>query len=321
VSKFTPLMLLAFGAGLAFAPRAAAQAREVQLLVVARKTPLVQYGGGRHAVATLQPHDLLRSTPTTFSAPRHMHHVVVVDVRKVPLVGWVDTRDCHNLYTGSLQRPSWRPSPIPTEEYPPVVPVLIRRAPERVQQAYKDLEATIKLNEKLKLPEPYFLRARLWAQVKNYDAALRDYLTAASYISNGRLDPVSYARYFEELKAALDGLKARPRSLDAATAEYHFYRGKEAFATGDFAGALLYFEDAVQLGASEPLYWYYRGVTNRQLGKRQQAVYDVRVGSHLEYLQARQGKGGKYILDGLERVQGPLRTWWRQVRNRDHKVR
>src|SRR5262249_35665834 len=156
-------------------------------------------------------------------------------------------------------------SSIPIDDYPPALPTMIRRQPAHIQQAYRDVEATIKLNKELaketgkkELPDPYFLRARLWAFVKDYNKALQDYNKGASLVKDDRLDPVNYARYFDDLQKTLDKLDAAPRPIDPGSALYHFDQGRQAFWACDYEKAMRYFDDAVALDAAEPLYWYYR---------------------------------------------------------------
>ncbi len=298
-----------------------AQEKRAELFVVARKTALMSYTTDSPSeVITLDPGDLLRLTPTDGTAAKHMRYVTVIDRRKTPLVGWVDVRRCHTFAGGVLPAPS---EAISSDDYPPVLPALIRREPERVQQAYKDVEATIALNKKLKkeLPEPYFLRAKLWTMVKNYDLALRDYVTASALVKDSKLDPVRYVTYFDGMTKLLDGLDRVPKAPDAGNATYHYNQGRSAFWAKDYAKAMLYFDDAISLDPTEPLYWYYRGMIFRNQGNERRAVHDIRLGANMERINRRQGRNSDYLLLALERVQGPMRLWLNKIRKGDHETR
>lgn len=63
----------------------------------------------------------------------------------------------------------------------------------------------------LERPEPYLVRAKLWAAARNNDAALRDYLEASRAVSGLGINLVTYAKYFQELRLALDELDKAPK--------------------------------------------------------------------------------------------------------------
>jgi hypothetical protein len=295
-----------------------------ELYIVARKTTLVKNTEeGEVKVASLVPGDLVRTMPTAESAPLHLRWVSVIDRRKTPLVGWVDTRACYHFHK-ALPAPKEIPeSSTPLAELPPLLPAIIRRQPLHIQRAYRDVEATIKRNKELgkQLPEPYFLRARLWTLVKNYDAAVRDYLTAAALVKENRLDQARYATYYEQMDKALNAFDRMPKPIDLGGAAYHYEQGRQAFWSGQFKRALGYFDDAVALDATEPLYWYYRGLTYKYMGNEQRALHDLRLGAHLEWFNKRNRKSSTYILFALERLQGPMRLWLNKIRNGDYDVR
>ena len=317
LSRSIPILVVAA----CVCPPLSAQEKRAELFVVARKTSLMSYAKDSPTeVVALEPGDLLLLTPTDGSAAVHMRHVTVVDSRKTALVGWVDVRRCHTFASGVLPKPS---EAISADNYPPIVPVLIRREPERMQQAYKDVEATIALNKKLKkeLPEPYFLRARLWTMVRNYDAALRDYVTASALVKDSKLDPVRYVTYFDGMTKLLDGLDRVPKAPDADNATYHYNQGRSAFWSKDYDKAMRYFDDAIALDPTEPLYWYYRGMIFRNQGNDRRAKHDIVIGANMERINRKQGKSPDYLLTALERVQGPMRLWMNKIRNGDHETR
>src|SRR5436305_1706972 len=76
-------------------------------------------------------------------------------------------------------------------------------------------------------------------------------------------------------------------------------------ADGDDADMPLLIRKAIRLRPEEPLYWYYRALTYRGLGKDTEATRDARVAASLR----RAGKARKDIPTELERIQGCLRTW------------
>jgi hypothetical protein len=297
-----------------------------ELFVVARNTTLLNKSGDPDTlVARLKPGDLVRTVPTTETAPRGMRRVVLVDSRATPLEGWVDIRECFYFHTDrnslkNLPRPA-----APTDDVPAELPELIRRASPALQQTYRDVAVIIKRNEELgkRLPEPYFLLGRLWMEVKNYDAAARAYLTGAALVKERRLDETRYAIYYEQLHQALRAFnrRPRPRPLDEDGADYHYEQGRQAFWSKQCRRALWYFDDAVALNSSEPLYWYYRGLTHLAMGNERRASYDVRVGADLEKIKRRRKESIDYLLRALERLQGPQRLWLNQIRKGDHEAR
>lgn len=313
------------------------QAEEIpspELLIVARETKLHQAEGGKlSAVGSLPPRAILRTLlwdpPAGVSVPIEYRYVVTVGITP-ERQGWVIQRDCHHFYTGPKERLPWTPAGlIPGEDRFREIPALIKKEPEHIQQVWKDLHVAIEearrlvKEKKLKdeLPEPYFARAQIWASVKNHDAALQDYLRAASLVKNSGRDMVAYAKYFLVIHQALDNLDRDPRPPTPNAGQDYYAKGYHAFWSGDLDLALKYFDDAIQVESTNPLYWYYRALTYKRQGNERRARHDVLIGAHLEGINRKYGTGAKELtLRGLERVQGPFRQWLSAARKGELKA-
>lgn len=316
---------------LAWGTLGAVESTEPELLIVARNTELYQLEDKELvSQCTLPPKTLLRTVGCTARPDRRVpvsYREVIVIAGDYKTAGWIDCRNTYYLYTGLSSTRPW----VPTDRgdtnwhfrYPPA---LIKRQPEYIQQAWQDIEIAVDEAKKLKdakmlkdeLPEPYFARGRLWATVGNHDAALQDYLKAASLVKETNQDLVSYAKYFLTLHTALDQWDKFPHQ-GYPGAEQQFSKGFSAFWGRNHALALSYFDDAVQLVPTEPVYWYYRSLAHKRLRNDARAMHDALIGAHLETIERTNGvRSHAYIDRLLERLQDPqLRPWLSAVRAGD----
>ena len=89
-------------------------------------------------------------------------------------------------------------------------------------------------------------------------------------------------------------------------------KGVHAYFSGDFEGALDYFNATIRQGTRDPRCWYFRGLTMLRLGREEEAAEDFEQGAKSElaatYQVYRVGKA-------LERVQGSDRLILEQHRN------
>lgn len=205
------------------------------------------------------------------------------------------------------------------------LPELIRlQGNPEVKQAWQDIESAINENEKLeereRLPEPYFARAVTWASVHNYSASLQDYLTALKYARHSDTDIMSYSAYFERLYSVIDRFQKVPAPPLGKGGNYmriateHYAKGYHAFWDGDYSLALQRFDNAIQLHPDKSLYWYYRALTFKRMGDDQRAQCDVLFGAYLEKHSERKFQYRCELARGLSRVQGTLRTWLESYR-------
>jgi tetratricopeptide (TPR) repeat protein len=186
-------------------------------------------------------------------------------------------------------------------------PLLIQKASPSIQKAWRQVDNAIKDNDRLKkpLPEPYLARAEIWAMVGNYDEALADQLRATELLYKGTPSLIEQKRYLERMQKTLDRLRKMPRPYFPVDADKLYYLGRSFYFQGDCERALKELNEAIRLRPDEPLYWYYRALTYRRLGKNDEATRDARVAASLR----RAGKSRKDIARELERIQGAPRVW------------
>jgi tetratricopeptide (TPR) repeat protein len=187
------------------------------------------------------------------------------------------------------------------------MPLLIRKASPAVQKAWRQVDAAVRDNEALKepLPEPYLARAEVWAMVGNHEEALADQLRAVELLYKGKPSLLEQTRYLKRMQNTLARLRKMPRPYYPAEADKLYYLGRSLFFGCQLTEALKELNEAIRLRPDEPLYWYYRALTHKRLGKETEAVRDARVAASLR----RAGKSKKDIPLELERIQGSIRIW------------
>ena len=190
-----------------------------------------------------------------------------------------------------------------------------------LKQAWEEIRAALKENESLKqqLPEPYFARAEIWSAVNNYDAALRDYLTATRLARESGQDLASYSSYFEKLYEALDNWDRVPKAPTTGVqnkyhflAQDHFSQGFSDFWRNDLKSAVRRFDNAVQLYPQNPVYWYYRSVAFKRLGDERRAQHDACFGAYVE--KKGEGRYERDVARSFQRLQGDTRQWLERIR-------
>lgn len=242
--------------------------------------------------------------------------------------GWVWRCDILNLSALSREELAKQPPTHPRRVAQANVPnVLMGLEPEEIQQAWRQVQADVVENEGLSAPkpEPYFARAELLTRIGVQEEALRDYLTATALVKHSSRSPVTYARYFLQLHDALQSRTRQPRPPYYGAAWEHYAQGYHCFWRGDLASAVQHFDNAIQLGPDAALFYYYRALTYKRLGKDHLAQGDVVAGVHLEHRlydptraetpDSPQHSPDVHISTQLERVQGPLRLWLEDYRS------
>ncbi len=218
-------------------------------------------------------------------------------------------------HAGSL---STNGAKVPTGGGEPNIPVLIDLQDDAaVRLAWSEVSVAIRENDKLasgeRMPEPYLARAEIWTSAGNYSDALQDYLSAIELIRQSDRDMTTYARYWEKLSEVAKLLQSSPTAGLGAqpnvklAAMQHYGQGATKFFSGDYQGAIVNLDNAVQLAPGEPHAWYLRALAHRSLGDLAHAQYDAMMGAFFE-----RRRGGYYVSsvnDQLSRVQGSSRTW------------
>jgi len=187
------------------------------------------------------------------------------------------------------------------------MPLLIRRASPAVRKAWRQVEAAVRDNEALKepLPDPYLARAEVWAMVGNHEEALADELRALELLQRRKPSLLEQTRYLKRVQDTLARLGKMPRPYYPLDADKLFYLAKSFYFGCQLDEALKELNEAIRLRPEEPLYWYYRALTYKRLGREAEADRDARVAASLR----RAGKSRKDLATELERIQGPLRVW------------
>ncbi len=192
------------------------------------------------------------------------------------------------------------------------VPELIRKAGPSIQKAYVQIEKTIRENEKLSkpLPEPYLARGEIWTAVGNHEEALADYLKATDLLYKGKPTLLDQSRYLERLHKTLQRLRNMPTPYYPEDAAQQYDAGTNYYFRCMFDKALPHLTEAIRLNPADPVYWYYRGLTYKQLGRESEAERDVKIGANLvRKAEERNRYIHQEVGQALERVQGPIRQW------------
>lgn len=200
------------------------------------------------------------------------------------------------------------------------LPPLIRRQPQIVRDAWRQIAAAVDENEALPRPrpEPLFARAEVWMMVGNYDAALRDLLLAMRIADEADVTPRIYDAIFGRLREALERYDVTPVPPEDGEPSGHYGQGMHLFWAGCHEEAEKAFTNAISLAPGNPLYWYMRAVTRRRMGDEDAAKHDVLLGtaaerracSEREYVSAD-------INRELRRLQGSDRIWLEDRRRGD----
>lgn len=200
------------------------------------------------------------------------------------------------------------------------VPPLIRRQPQVVQDAWRQINAAIAENERLPRPrpEPLFARAELWMMAGNYDAALRDLLVAMRVASDTGVSPRVYDAVFSRLRDVLERYDVTPVPPEDGEPSRHYGHGMHLFWAGHYVDADKAFTNAISLAPNNPLYWYMRAVTRRRLGSEDAARHDALLGVAAERKACLRRDGASLDINrDLRRLQGSDRLWLENHRRGD----
>jgi tetratricopeptide (TPR) repeat protein len=187
------------------------------------------------------------------------------------------------------------------------IPEVIRLQPPEVIRAWREVQTAIAENGRLAQPmaEPYFARAEILTVAQDFDSALRDYLRAVQIASQSGQDVAIYAAYFNRLCDALEAYDRAPRPPASGDALWHYGAGVHSFRAGQLSTARGHFTNAIALDNEQPLYWYFRALTNQRLGDSRRADHDALIGAHVEWKDGEPDALGS----SLVHVQGDLRRW------------
>ena len=99
----------------------------------------------------------------------------------------------------------------------------------------------------------------------------------------------------------------------------HFNYGVSSYRVGRDTDAESHFSNAVSIRPDQAVYWYYRAVAAKRLGREQDALYDVLYGAYVEskYTRVR----SLSVTRGLQHVQGSSRLWIESFRAGDPSAR
>jgi len=200
------------------------------------------------------------------------------------------------------------------------IPPLIRRQPQVVHDAWRQIAAAVAENQRLTRPrpEPLFARAELWMMVGNYDAALRDLLVAMQIASDTGAAPRVYDAVFRRLREVLERYDTTPVPPEDGEPSRHYGHGMHSFWEGQYVEAEKAFADAISLAPGNPLYWYMRAVTHRRLGNEEAAMHDALLGASAERKACLRRDGASLDINReLRRLQGNDRIWLESQRRGD----
>jgi tetratricopeptide (TPR) repeat protein len=200
------------------------------------------------------------------------------------------------------------------------IPPLIRRQPQVVHDAWRQIAVAVAENQRLTRPrpEPLFARAELWMMVGNYDAALRDLLVAMQIASDTGAAPRVYDAVFNRLREVLERYDTTPVPPEDGEPSRHYGHGMHSFWEGHYVEAEKAFADAISLAPGNPLYWYMRAVTHRRLGNEEAAMHDALLGASAERKACLRRDGASLDINReLRRLQGNDRIWLENQRRGD----
>lgn len=201
------------------------------------------------------------------------------------------------------------------------IPALVLRQPADLQQAWQEAELAIRENgllpESEQSAEPWLARGEIQALAGNYHGALSDYVEASRFLKRHHVDPQTHASAFQSLSGVLQRLPASPVPPVVAGHLEEWERGYYAWRRGNFVIAAQAFQNATELGPREPVYWYFRALTYREIGLPERALHDARIGAWLENQLVSNRSFHRYVgsvSHRLEPVQGPDRQWLERQR-------
>jgi tetratricopeptide (TPR) repeat protein len=197
------------------------------------------------------------------------------------------------------------------------VPLLIQKQSVEIQASWREVDAIIYDNGRLKqrLPDPYFARGDLWAAAGGHEDALRDYLTGTTLLLGGEPGLVERADALERLAADLSRLHARPKPDYPIDAEKAFHRGLAHYRAGRFVEAEGLWADAVRLSPDNAAFRAHHGLALRQLGQHLEAEREVAVVRSALGRDDDSGSERNAFYRQMARIQGPER-WWLEARIR-----
>ncbi len=152
----------------------------------------------------------------------------------------------------------------------------------------------IPLEEGSASPAILLERGKRYAEQKEFDLAKRDIQQAIT------LDPHFAKAYYEMGRMHAEKMRLLDEAipwfdkaieLDKSSRDFFFHRGLIYFEKRDFKTARTDFTSALELQKDDTQVYYYRGVCNKELGQKDQAVEDL--------LKARKDPGWVQAVDGL----------------------
>lgn len=193
-----------------------------------------------------------------------------------------------------------------------------------VSAAWQSVSELIAKNAELpadqRLPDPFFARAEIWISVENYGDAVSDLISGIKICRERGFSPDRYLPFAEKLVEAIKNLETSPAPSIGAqlgwevAASRQYSLGVTSYFTNDMNAALVSFTNCVAIAPEKPHYWYFRALTQRSLGRLDQAQHDALLGVHFEQ-KIDLSSQEKSMNERLRRIQGESRTWLERYRN------
>ena len=239
-----------------------------------------------------------------------------------PRIGWVQSDDLVRIdhWVALLNH---KAKSIVKSKTSATVPQIIRAQNDpQIRQAWQETANAFEANntrpENERLPEPYFARAEIWMAVNNYPLAIEDYVNGLHYARLSGRDIITYSPYFSKMQLATEKLLSLPVPPTGTTknivlrGNYHLNLGISLYFGGKYRDAINNFDDAISLSPSDPIAWYFRGLSFYALGDLGRAQHDALLGMHFEHKLSHYRK--KSITRSLMRIQGENRAWLERFR-------
>ncbi len=199
------------------------------------------------------------------------------------------------------------------------VPASIQTGGVDIRDAWTQLQPLVELNEQApeaeRLPEPYFTRAQLWARVRNYPAALKDYLLAFKYATNSSGTIDRYSKYRDDVIKAIDNFSTLPAAPigsnpnSALSSLQHLASGIRFYRSANYRAAIRSLDNSIAINMNNPIAWYYLALAYKNQDNLNQANYYAIKATSIERSALNHKSISRSINRALASVQGPDRLW------------
>lgn len=278
--------------------------------------------GTQKKLFTLRSGTLARAISQPLAAPPAANMTLIETLETNPRSGWVSS-DAIIRIDHWVTFLNQKAATIIGGKKTASIPQLIRMQNDpQIRQAWQEAADAFDDNNELpeneRLPEPYFARAEIWMAVNNYVLAIEDYVDGLHYARRSGRDIITYSPYFSKMQFATEKLLSLPVPPIGTTknivlrGSYHLNLGISLYFSGKYGEAVNNFDDAISLSPSDPIAWYFRGLSFYAMGDIDRAQHDALLGMHFERKISRFRQ--KSIDRILTRIQGANRTWLERFR-------